>query len=170
MSNTPAMLQMILNSVPKMKERDAHGDEYYTADPDYLMYRFFDVDADNLPAFVEEAHACLDLVESYRGHLPPALWEQIDRDVRAAVKTSIVSITAASGAHAHLLGMLLRDVTESYHYLNQGPARKGGGIMDKFRSMGGDQEAQQRERAAQQQGGGGQGGGPPPDRTGGGRQ
>lgn len=161
------MLQMILNSVPKVRERDAHGDEYYTADSDYLMYRFFDVEADNLPAFVEEAHACLDLVNSYRDHLPPDLWAQIDRDVRAAVKTSIVSITAASGAHAHLLSMLLRDVTESYHYLNQGPARRGGGLMDKLRGVSGSPDEQQRARE-QQQGGGGPRGGPPPDRRGGG--
>lgn len=152
-SSTPAMLHFILNSVPRRRQVDPNGEVTYEADPRYLLYRMLDIDADNVVAFVAAAHACEDLVASYKGHLPSRLWRQLMTDVKAEVESSIISLTAASGQHAHLMTLLLRDVSESYHYMAQGGAGKKEGLAARLRGMQG----------AKSDGDGA----PPPDRTGG---
>ena len=160
-STTPAMLQFLLNSVPRRQRMGEDGHMVSEADSRYLLYRFLDADVDNLVAFVKEAHACEDLVQSYRGHLPSRLWRSLMNDVHAEVESSIISATAAAGQHAHFIQLLLRDVTESYHYLQQGNTGKRGGLMDKLRGAQGDGRGQ----GPPQGPGGPQGArGPPPPR------
>ena len=162
-ATTPAMLNFLLHSVPLRKRIDNEGHQVSEPDPRYLMYRFLDVDVDNLVAFVKESQACEDLVQSYRGHLPSRLWRELANDIHAEVESGIISVTAAAGQHAHFLQLLLRDVTESYHYLSQGGTGKRGGLADKLRGAQGDGQGGQGGQP-QAGGGGGQGGGGPPGR------
>ena len=152
------MLDFMLHSVPKTRQVDeSTGAVHYEADPRYLVYRMMDIDADNVAAFVKMLHGCADLVNSLKGHLPSRLWAQLKRDVDAEIETNVIALTATSGQHAHLMSMLLRDATESYHYLSTG-ANKKEGLAAKLRGMQGGPPPDERQ-------GGGQGG-PPPGRGG----
>ena len=155
------MLQFLLNSVPRRQRLSEDGHMVSEADSRYLLYRFLDADVDNLVAFVSAAHECEDLVRSYKGHLPSRLWRELMNDVHAEIESSIISVTAAAGQHAHFIQLLLRDVTESYHYLQQGTGGKKGGLMDKLRGAQGDGRGQ---GPPQGQGGPQPARGPPPPR------
>lgn len=128
--NTSNMLSMITNTSGKVIVEG--GQPVSIPNPKFLKYRFLDIKANNIPAFLKRLLDMEYLAETLQNDFTPLMAEVLYNDIVKQVENYEVSVTGAASEEGRFIKMMIADPTITHEFRDNTKRS----FTEKIRDMG----------------------------------